>query len=251
MEGQTLGPYRIVSKLGEGGMGAVYRARDARLGRDVALKLLPETFSDDADRIARFDREAHALAALNHPNVATIYGLERVDTREIIVMELVEGETLEARLSRGALTLEDLRGVGAQIADALEAAHERGIVHRDLKPSNVMVRPDGAVKVLDFGLAKAQEASGLPAHAPTSPTVTSGPATHAGMILGTAPYMSPEQARGLAVDRRTDIWALAASSSKPSPASARLPQPRCRIPSLRSSPASPTGRWFRTRRPLR
>jgi serine/threonine-protein kinase len=208
MEGQTLGPYRIVGKLGEGGMGAVYRARDARLGRDVALKLLPDTFSDDPDRIARFDREAHVLASLNHPNVATIYGLEQFETHQIIVMELVEGETLEARLSRGPLQVEDVRRVGAQIADALDAAHERGVVHRDLKPSNVIVRPDGTVKVLDFGLAKTQETSALPSDVAMSRTVTSGPATHAGVILGTAPYMSPEQARGLAVDRRTDIWAL-------------------------------------------
>jgi serine/threonine-protein kinase len=189
-------------------MGSVYRARDTRLGRDVALKVLPDTFSQDPDRIARFDREAHVLASLNHPNVATIYGLEPLDTHQIIVMELVEGETLEARLSRGALPVEEVRRVGAQIADALDAAHERGVVHRDLKPSNVILRPDGTVKVLDFGLAKTQEATGLQSDVAMSPTVTSGPATHAGVILGTAPYMSPEQARGLAVDRRTDIWAL-------------------------------------------
>jgi serine/threonine-protein kinase len=206
--GTRVGSYQITTLLGEGGMGAVYRARDARLGRDVALKVLPDTFSHDSERIARFDREAHVLASLNHPNVATIYGLERLDTHQVIVMELVEGETLEARLSRGPLPVEDVRRAGAQIADALDAAHERGIVHRDLKPSNVILRPDGTVKVLDFGLAKTLEATGLSSDVAMSPTVTSGPATHAGVILGTAPYMSPEQARGLAVDRRTDIWAL-------------------------------------------
>ena len=204
--GAKVGAYHVIAKLGEGGMGAVYRARDARLGRDVALKVLPDTFSHDSDRIARFDREAHVLASLNHPNVATIYGLEQLETHQVIVMELVEGETLEARLSRGPLPVEDVRRAGAQIADALDAAHERGIVHRDLKPSNVILRPDGTVKVLDFGLAKTQD--GLSSDVAMSPTVTSGPATHAGVILGTAPYMSPEQARGLAVDRRTDIWAL-------------------------------------------
>lgn len=206
--GDELGPYRVTGKLGEGGMGAVYRARDTRLGRDVALKILPDSFSHDADRVARFAREAQILASLNHPNVATIYGLERFDTRQVIVMEMVDGETLEARLARGALGVEDVRRVGSQVAEALDAAHELGIVHRDLKPSNVVLRPDGTVKVLDFGLAKTREATNLSSGAGGSPTVTSGPATHAGVILGTAPYMSPEQARGAAVDRRTDIWAL-------------------------------------------
>jgi eukaryotic-like serine/threonine-protein kinase len=206
--GDLLGPYLVLGKLGEGGMGAVYRARDTRLGRDVALKLLPETFANDPDRVARFAREAQVLAALNHPHVATIYGLEPLAAHQVIVMELVEGETLEARLARGPLDVEHVRRIGVQIADALDAAHERGIVHRDLKPSNVVVRPDGAVKVLDFGLAKTEDASKLPSGISASPTITSGPATHSGMILGTAPYMSPEQARGLVVDRRTDIWAL-------------------------------------------
>jgi len=208
MVGRTLGSYNIVGKLGEGGMGAVYRARDARPGRDVALKLLPDTFARDPDRVSRFVREAQVLASLNHPNVATIYGLEQLDTHEVIVMELVEGETLESRLARGPLAVDEVRSTGAQIADALDAAHDRNIIHRDLKPSNVMLRPDGTVKVLDFGLAKTQDAIGLSSDISASPTVTGSPATHAGVILGTAPYMSPEQARGLAVDRRTDIWAL-------------------------------------------
>jgi serine/threonine protein kinase len=206
--GEVLGPYRVLGKLGEGGMGAVYRARDTRLGRDVALKLLAPTFANDPDRVARFAREAQVLASLNHPHVATIYGLEPLAAHQVIVMELVEGETLEARISRGPLDVEHVRRIGIQIADALDAAHERGIVHRDLKPSNVILRPDGTVKVLDFGLAKTQDASKLPSDISASPTMTGGPATHDGIILGTAPYMSPEQARGLAVDRRTDIWAL-------------------------------------------
>jgi serine/threonine-protein kinase len=206
--GDTVGPYRVSEKLGEGGMGAVFRARDTRLGRDVALKLLPDGFSLEPDRVARFAREAQVLASLNHPNVATIYGLEQLDRHQVIVMELVDGDTLEARLARGPLSVEDARRVGIQIAEALDAAHERGIVHRDLKPSNVIVRPDGTVKVLDFGLAKTQEVASLGSAPSILPTVTGAPVTHAGIVLGTAPYMSPEQARGVAVDRRTDIWAL-------------------------------------------
>jgi serine/threonine-protein kinase len=208
MVGRTIGPYSIIAKLGEGGMGAVFRARDTQLGRDVALKLLPGSFSQDPDRVTRFAREAQVLASLNHPNVATIYGLERLDGHQVIVMELVEGSTLEERLARGPLSVEDVRRVGIQIAEALDAAHERGIVHRDLKPSNVIVRPDGAVKVLDFGLAKTRELAGVGSAPSILPTVTGAAATHAGIILGTAPYMSPEQARGVAIDRRTDVWAL-------------------------------------------
>ena len=206
--GDTLGPYHVSGKLGEGGMGAVFRARDTRLGRDVALKLLPDSFSQEPDRVARFTREAQVLASLNHPNIATIYGLERLDHHQVIVMEVVDGETLEARLTRGPLSIEDTRRVGLQVAEALDAAHERGIVHRDLKPSNVIVRPDGTVKVLDFGLAKTQDAASLGSAPSILPTVTGAPATQAGIILGTAPYMSPEQARGAVIDRRTDIWAL-------------------------------------------
>ena len=208
VSGARIGIYEITAPIGEGGMGAVYRARDTQLGRDVALKVLPDSFSNDPDRVARFTREAQVLASLDHPNIARIYGLERVGTNQIIVMEMVEGATLEARLAHGPLAIDEARQVGIQIADALDAAHERGIVHRDLKPSNVVIRPDGNVRVLDFGLAKTLPATSSSAAIPMSPTVTSGPATSAGVILGTAPYMSPEQSRGISVDRRTDIWAL-------------------------------------------
>ena len=205
--GTSFGPYEITAAIGAGGMGTVFCARDSRLGRDVALKLLPESFSQDADRIARFRREAQVLAALNHPNIGAIYGLEEFRGAQAIVLELVPGETLADRLQRGPVPLSDQIEIGRQIADALDAAHDRGIVHRDLKPSNVMVRPDGVVKVVDLGLATpvdaARQESGVQA-----PTMTSPPGTAAGVVLGTAPYMSPEQARGKPVDRRTDVWAL-------------------------------------------
>jgi serine/threonine-protein kinase len=207
--GTRVGGYEVIAPLGEGGMGTVYRARDTRLNRDVALKLLPDTFSQDADRAARFMREAQVLASLNHPNIAAIYGLEPIDGEHAIVMELVEGDTLDARVARGPLPPDDVRRIGRQIADALDAAHDRGIVHRDLKPANVIVRPDGTVKVLDFGLAKTQDLGALVSPDLTAAATISGsPATNAGMVLGTAPYMSPEQARGKPVDKRTDIWAL-------------------------------------------
>jgi Tol biopolymer transport system component len=210
--GTTIGPYRIEAKLGEGGMGQVYRARDAKLDRDVALKILPDAFAADPDRLARFRREARILASLNHPNIAHIYGLEDAESRPALVLELVEGPTL-ADLITGAtnrLTLVDALPVAAQIAEALEAAHELGIVHRDLKPANVKVTPDGRVKVLDFGLARALDDAPAPAdESMESPTVTRPIGmTAAGMILGTAPYMSPEQARGKTVDKRADIWAF-------------------------------------------
>jgi serine/threonine protein kinase/dipeptidyl aminopeptidase/acylaminoacyl peptidase len=211
--GQTIGPYSIVAKLGEGGMGEVYRARDTRLQRDVALKLLPPTFATDPDRLARFTREAQTLAALNHSNIAQIYGLDETATGPVLVIELVEGETLAERIARDegrGLPLDEALAIARQIAEALEAAHERGIVHRDLKPANVKLRPDGTVKVLDFGLAKAVETwradageSGLA----NSPTFTAN-ATQAGMILRSAAYMAPEQATGKPVDRRADIWAF-------------------------------------------
>ncbi|HXT71588.1 MAG TPA: protein kinase [Vicinamibacterales bacterium] len=203
--GSSFGAYRIVDKLGEGGMGAVYRARDTKLNREVALKVLPELFADDPDRLARFTREAQVLASLNHPNIAAIYGLEGT----ALVMELVDGADLSALIARGPMSLADALPVAKQIADALEAAHEQGIVHRDLKPGNIKVRPDGTVKVLDFGLAKALTPdSGSGAQdSQNSPTLTAR-ATQMGMILGTAAYMSPEQARGKAVDRRADIWAF-------------------------------------------
>ena len=199
--GARLGPYEIVAPIGAGGMGEVYRARDAKLKRDVALKILPESFAADPNRMARFHREAELLASLSHPNIATIYGFEE----NALVMELIEGETL-----RGPLPLETALPLARQIAEALEYAHERGIIHRDLKPANVKVTPDGAAKVLDFGLAKAIEdpaPSGSPAD---SPTITLAAATRAGVILGTAAYMSPEQAHGKNADRRSDIWSFGA-----------------------------------------
>ncbi len=205
--GTHLGPYEVLSPLGAGGMGEVWRARDTRLGREVALKFLPEGFADDPERHARFEREAKVLASLNHPNIAVLYGLEHLDGQHALVMELVEGDGLDERIARGAIPVDEALPIAVQIAEALEAAHERGIVHRDLKPANVKVRPDGTVKVLDFGLAKAweeQAAESDPAH---SPTIT-GHHTRAGVILGTAAYMSPEQARGKPVDKRADIWAF-------------------------------------------
>jgi len=209
MIGTTLGHYQITSALGAGGMGEVYRARDTKLNRDVAIKVLPELFASDAERLARFTREAQTLAALNHPNIAHIHGLEESGGLRALVMELVEGDDLSVRIARGPMPVADAVPIARQIADALEAAHEQGIVHRDLKPANVKVRADGTVKVLDFGLAKAMDpgaASGARdvAH---SPTFTAR-ATQMGMIIGTAAYMAPEQARGKAVDRRADIWAF-------------------------------------------
>jgi hypothetical protein len=208
--GSKLGPYEILSAIGAGGMGEVYRARDARLDRTVAIKILPEEFFEDRGRVARFEREAKALAALNHPGIAAVHSFEAVDGRHILVMELVEGEGLDSRIARGAIPLDETLPIARQIAEALEAAHERGIVHRDLKPANVMVTPEGRVKVLDFGLAKEVEADTESGRAPRvtqSPTMTAR-ATAAGVILGTAAYMSPEQARGKAVDKRADIWAF-------------------------------------------
>ena len=209
--GTRIGPYEIVAHLGSGGMGEVYRARDAKLQRDVALKLLPPDLASDADRLARLTREAQLLASLNHPNIAAIYGVEESAGGTALVLELVEGPTLADRVAQGPIPLEDAVPLARQIADALEAAHEHGIIHRDLKPANIKVRHDGTVKVLDFGLAKAvtsSSASGPGRGATTqSPTLTDH-ATAAGVILGTAAYMSPEQARGRAVDRRADIWAF-------------------------------------------
>jgi serine/threonine protein kinase len=209
--GTRLGPYEILSALGAGGMGEVYRARDTRLKRDVALKILPASFAADPERLARFQREAEVLATLNHPNIAAIYGLEQSNGIRALVMELVEGETLADRIARGPIPIDEALPIARQIAEALEAAHEQGIIHRDLKPANIKVRPDGAVKVLDFGLAKLAEptASTAPSTLSLSPTITS-PAmmTGIGVLLGTAAYMSPEQARGKTVDKRVDIWAL-------------------------------------------
>jgi eukaryotic-like serine/threonine-protein kinase len=207
--GTTLGPYETAGRLGAGGMGEVWRATDTRLGREVALKVLPAGLADDAERHARFEREARVLASLNHPSVATLYGLEHLAGQHVLVMELVEGEDLAERLARGAIPVEEAIPIALQVAQALEAAHEKGIVHRDLKPANVKVTPQGTVKVLDFGLAKALDpalTSGAAANPATSPTMAT--ATQVGLILGTAAYMSPEQARGSSVDKRADIWAF-------------------------------------------
>ncbi|HEV2064953.1 MAG TPA: protein kinase, partial [Thermoanaerobaculia bacterium] len=208
--GSRLGPYEILAPLGAGGMGEVYRVRDSKLGRDVALKVLPEEFFEDKDRVARFEREAKSLAALNHSGIATVYSFEEISGRHILAMELVEGEGLDVRIAAGAIPSDEALSIARQIAEALEAAHEKGIVHRDLKPANIKVTPDGKVKLLDFGLAKIFEgdaAGGSSASLTHSPTLT-GRATAVGVILGTAAYMSPEQARGKAVDKRTDIWAF-------------------------------------------
>jgi serine/threonine-protein kinase len=205
--GTKLGPYEINSPLGAGGMGEVYLAQDTRLDRSVAIKILPDKFACDAQRMARFDREAKVLASLNHPNIASIYGLEESNSVRAIVMELVEGPTLSDGIKRGAIPVDEALQIAKQIAEALEYAHERGIIHRDLKPSNVKVTPNGMVKVLDFGLAKALEGDFNGADISTSPTLSQA-ATQAGILLGTAAYMSPEQARGKKVDRRADIWSF-------------------------------------------
>jgi serine/threonine-protein kinase len=207
VRGSSIGPYEIVAQIGAGGMGEVYRARDTTLQRDVALKILPERFARDDDRLMRFAREARMLAALNHAHIAQIYGVQELADTRALVMELVEGPTLAECMAAGPLPLHQTLAIARQIADALDAAHEKGIVHRDLKPANIKVRPDGTVKVLDFGLAKglgASDTNGLPDY--STVTIT----TRAGAILGTAAYMSPEQARGLPVDKRTDIWGFGA-----------------------------------------
>src|SRR5688572_22329308 len=195
MTPETIAHYRITAKIGEGGMGAVYRATDTKLNREVAIKVVPESLLESPDRMLRFEREARVLASLNHPNIAAIYGVEE----RALVMELVEGHTLA-----GPLTLEEALPIIHQLIDALEYAHDKGIIHRDLKPPNIMVTPEGRAKVLDFGLAKAL-ASESDAALPNALTMQ---ATAAGMIMGSAAYMSPEQARGQAVDRRTDIWSF-------------------------------------------
>ena len=206
--GMRLGPYEILSALGAGGMGEVYRARDTKLDRSVAIKILPEAFAADAERIARFQREAKTLASLNHVNIAHIHGLEESNGVRALVMELVEGDDLAQRMIRGAIPVAEALPIAKQIADALEAAHEQSIIHRDLKPANIKVRRDGTVKVLDFGLAKAIDPPSSAPDVSQSPTITSPAMTRAGIILGTAAYMSPEQARGEPVDERADIWAF-------------------------------------------
>jgi serine/threonine-protein kinase len=207
MIGTRLAHYEIMAHLGSGGMGDVYQATDTKLSRSVAIKFLPEAFSHDSERVARFQREARVLASLNHPNIAAIHGVEEIDTRHFLVMELVPGETLADRIKRGTIPIEEALPIAKQIAEALEEAHEKGIIHRDLKPANIKVTPDGKVKVLDFGLAKAYESGPTNVALSNSPTISMA-ATNAGMILGTAAYMSPEQAKGRPVDRRTDIWAF-------------------------------------------
>ena len=210
--GTRIGAYEIVTALGAGGMGEVFRARDTKLNRDVAIKVLPDSFASDAERLARFTREAQTLAALNHPNIAHIHGLEESSGVSALVMELVEGEDLSQRIARGPIPIDEALPIARQIAEALEAAHEQGIIHRDLKPANIKVAADGTVKVLDFGLAKLAHVGrrGEPLPSVTaSPTITS-PAmmTGVGVMLGTAAYMSPEQAKGREADKRSDIWAF-------------------------------------------
>jgi serine/threonine protein kinase len=215
--GARIGSYDIVEQIGAGGMGEVYRARDARLDRDVALKVLPSSVAADPERLARLQREARTLAALNHPHIAHIYGLEETGGATALVMELVEGSTLADRIAQGPVPIEDALPIARQIAEALEAAHEQGIVHRDLKPANVKVRPDGTVKVLDFGLARAVDSTGG-RDSSQLPTLTS-PAlmTGVGVVLGTAAYMSPEQAKGRPVDRRADMLFVEAPTTQTDP----------------------------------
>jgi eukaryotic-like serine/threonine-protein kinase len=205
--GRTIGHYQVASKLGEGGMGEVYRARDIRLNRDVAIKVLSDAFASDRDRLARFEREAQLLAALNHPRIATIYGFEEANGVRALAMELVEGPTLAERTAAGPMGIPETLALAREIAEGLEYAHERGIIHRDLKPANVKVTPEGSVKILDFGLAKAIEPTTSGANLANSPTISVA-GTQAGVLLGTAAYMSPEQARGHVADRRADIWAF-------------------------------------------
>ena len=219
--GTRIGAYEVIAKLGEGGMGEVYRARDTRLNRDVALKTLPATFANDPDRLLRFTREAHTLAALNHPHIAQVYGVEESGDLRALAMEFVDGDDLSKVIARGPIPVNEALVLARQIIDALEAAHDKGIVHRDLKPANIVVTPEGQAKVLDFGLAKAMDpssgsrppspgfgATGRGGESDNSPTITSPAMTQAGVILGTAAYMSPEQAKGRDADKRSDIWAF-------------------------------------------
>ena len=206
--GVRLGSYEVTAKIGQGGMGEVYRAKDTSLDRDVAIKVLPDAFAGDPERLARFEREAKVLASLNHPNIGAIFGLEKSGDTRALVLELVEGPTLADRIKQGPIPVEEALPIAKQIAEALEAAHEQGVIHRDLKPANVKVRDDGTVKVLDFGLARALTPDPA-ADVSNSPTLSMA-ATQAGMILGTAAYMAPEQAKGKAVDVRADVWAFGA-----------------------------------------
>jgi len=208
MIGKKLSHYKVIEKIGQGGMGTVYRATDTKLNRDVALKILPQQFASDSQRMARFQREAEVLASLDHPNIGQIYGIEEAGQIKALVLQLIEGPTLAERIAQGPIPVEETLKIALQIAEGLEAAHEKGVIHRDLKPANIKITPEGQVKILDFGLAKALEGETPPAsNLSQSPTLTAA-ATQAGVILGTAAYMSPEQARGQEADKRTDIWAF-------------------------------------------
>jgi serine/threonine protein kinase len=243
--GNRLGAYEIVAALGAGGMGEVYRARDLELNRDVALKIVRDDVAQDQDRLARFKREAQVLASLNHPHIGAIYGVADYPGGRALVLELVEGPTLADRVAQGPIPIEEALPIARQIADALAAAHELGIVHRDLKPANVKLRPDGTVKVLDFGLAKAAEGgtASVSSNVTQSPTITTPAMTQMGMILGTAAYMSPEQAKGRPADKRSDIWAFGCvhQGARLEPAAARDaavdPSPAPPLPDARSRPA--------------
>ena len=207
--GTTLGSYKVTAKIGEGGMGEVWRARDTKLDRDVALKVLPEAFTSDPDRLARFEREAKVLASLIHPIIGSIYGLEEAEGVRALVLERVEGPTLADRIKQGPIPIDEALPIAKQIAEALEAAHEQGVIHRDLKPANVKVKDDGTVKVLDFGLAKAFQPDAGDPSLSASPTISlTAAATQLGMVIGTAAYMAPEQASGKTVDKRADVWAF-------------------------------------------
>jgi serine/threonine protein kinase len=203
--GSHLGSYEITALLGKGGFGEVYRAKDKKLKREVAIKILPDEFSSNHDRLTRFQREAEVLASLNHPNIAAIYDLAKQDQSQFLVLELVDGETLAERIARGLIPVEEALTIAKQIAEAVEAAHEKGVIHRDLKPANIKITPGGKVKVLDFGLAKIHETAGT-ANLSNSPTRVT--AATSGMLLGTAAYMSPEQAKGRDPGRATDVWAF-------------------------------------------
>ena len=207
--GTRLGHYDVTALLGEGGMGQVWQATDTQLGREVALKILPDAFAADPDRLARFKREAQILASLNHPNIAAIYGIEEAEGTRALVLELVEGPTLADRIKQGPIPLDEALPIAKQIDEALEAAHEQGVIHRDLKPANIKVKDDGTVKVLDFGLAKAFQPDASDPNLSQSPTISlTAAATQMGMVIGTAAYMAPEQAKGKPVDKRADVWAF-------------------------------------------
>ena len=242
--GSRLAEYEILALIGAGGMGEVYRARDTKLGREVAIKILPEAFSQNKERLARFEREAQLLASLNHPGIATLHGFEKHDDVRFLVMELVEGETLEARIEQGPIPIDEALPLFAQMAEAMEAAHTKGVIHRDLKPANIKITPDGRPKILDFGLAKGYATP--ESNVSQSPTLTRG--TSAGIILGTAPYMSPEQARGKSLDKRTDIWAFGCVLYEALTARRAFDGETVADILGRSSRRSPIGNRYRTRR---